>query len=1083
MKISRTEFITLMALGAATPAALAAPDEDDERPAPGVHPRVYLTPAAVRRARENVKRHAWAKAERDAIVSEADSWLAKSDDWYRDNLPKPGACFAYGFTGCPICGGDWGWWSAADCSFERPGTVRCSGGHVLPDADHPDPGTGYVGKDGRTHYFVGSYNAWAIEKLIFGAANHLAYAYSVTGDARYAEKAARVLDRIAAIYPACDKGSWDYPSNPPSGRLDRPWYQVSRVLVHLTDQYDQIAPETAALDAPSVVGGLTRRRNIEENMLRNGAAYCYEQSRKYNLLNNGNADYMRGAMAVGLCLDIPEYVRYAVDSACGARALLDNNLDRDGKYFETSTLYADHSRELYLTFAEPLANFRGNADYPDGLDLYAHPRLRRFLLLHNLSQKCCGRTPRYGDSTPAPGKIEPKEDALFDARDLRSIERLYARTRDPRERRLVGDLLLAVTGGDVEGHRMRAASLNTVVGGGFTGDRAWLLFHAGRAPGGSPDAARKALAGRLSRTDLFGQKGVGVLRRGAGDRAQALLMRFGPTLNHGHLDDLNVNFFSHGYELTYDLGYGLGTTHTQVGFARQTVAHNLVVVDEKSQMGPGTGGSLHLLADLPGAGATQVMEASSEASYGALGVALYRRTVALIDGFLVDIFRVRGGKQHDYLFHGEGNRLSVSGVPLGPEEKGSLAGADVEWGNLQINDGDIAGHPNKPAWNPPPGNGYGFLTRVRRAESALNAPFRAEWEIDGRTRLRLTVAPESPEDAVLTAEAPGIVPAQPKAAYLVVRRRGENLASAYAAVAEPYAAPDGPAVTGVERLAVEGDDAGEIAPVALRIVRADGSRHLIYSSGDARARTASGERLAGRFVHARRDADGTLLSLEMVGGGTYAAEGWSVAMARDAWRGTISAVEDGEKGVLLLRADDGRELPATAALTGRVVTFSNPAYSRNTAYRIARVEKAGGGGGAARLFLDAPLDLGRAVVNDVPDARTLTTHVPHEYTRPNKRSADTGFLQGKRLRTAAASTRLVSVKQGVPVALTVEDSEGFRPGDVVRYWDVGEGDRFEVLTLVTLERTGSDRYRLAGDANEVLTEAPGSARIDRPGSR
>ena len=70
------------------------------------------------------------------------------------------------------------------------------------------------------------------------------------------------------------------------------------------------------------------------------------------------------------------------------------------------------------------------------------------------------------------------------------------------------------------------------------------------------------------------------------------------------------------------------------------------------------------------------MEASSEASYGALGVGVYRRTVALIDGFLVDLFRVRGGGQHDYLFHAAGTRLAVSGVPLGPEEKGSLAGPE-----------------------------------------------------------------------------------------------------------------------------------------------------------------------------------------------------------------------------------------------------------------------------------------------------------------------------------------------------------------------------------------------------------------------
>mgnify|MGYP003345418445 CR=1 FL=1 len=34
----------------------------------------------------------------------ADAALARPDDWYLKLLPAKGACFAYGFTGCPICG-------------------------------------------------------------------------------------------------------------------------------------------------------------------------------------------------------------------------------------------------------------------------------------------------------------------------------------------------------------------------------------------------------------------------------------------------------------------------------------------------------------------------------------------------------------------------------------------------------------------------------------------------------------------------------------------------------------------------------------------------------------------------------------------------------------------------------------------------------------------------------------------------------------------------------------------------------------------------------------------------------------------
>ena len=236
-----------------------------------------LTPADIGRARQNAARFPWAKAIADGILDVADEWAAKDDAWILAQVPGQGACFAYGFTGCPICGAGWGIWDKARASFDNPGHVTCDKGHVLPDAAHPDAGTGWVGPDGRIHYFVGSYNAWVIEKLTLTAAENLAYAYSLTGDERYAAKAALILDAVAAIYPSCDKGSWDYPSTPPSGRLDRPWYQVSRVLVRLIDHYDQIY-HSASLDGPSLTPGLTRRQNIETNMLRNGAAYCFEQS-------------------------------------------------------------------------------------------------------------------------------------------------------------------------------------------------------------------------------------------------------------------------------------------------------------------------------------------------------------------------------------------------------------------------------------------------------------------------------------------------------------------------------------------------------------------------------------------------------------------------------------------------------------------------------------------------------------------------------------------------------------------------------------------------------------------------------------
>jgi len=53
--------------------ALPVAARRDDAPA---HPRVYLTRADVERAKTNIQRHAWARAERDTIVRLADEWAA-----------------------------------------------------------------------------------------------------------------------------------------------------------------------------------------------------------------------------------------------------------------------------------------------------------------------------------------------------------------------------------------------------------------------------------------------------------------------------------------------------------------------------------------------------------------------------------------------------------------------------------------------------------------------------------------------------------------------------------------------------------------------------------------------------------------------------------------------------------------------------------------------------------------------------------------------------------------------------------------------------------------------------------------------
>lgn len=98
------------------------------------HPCVYMTVADVESARELMETQVWARNYADNVIAAADEAMAKSDGWYL------------------ICKTDWGTWGDARCSRDIPGRVTCDNGHVLPDAEHPDSGEGYIDPDDRVHY-------------------------------------------------------------------------------------------------------------------------------------------------------------------------------------------------------------------------------------------------------------------------------------------------------------------------------------------------------------------------------------------------------------------------------------------------------------------------------------------------------------------------------------------------------------------------------------------------------------------------------------------------------------------------------------------------------------------------------------------------------------------------------------------------------------------------------------------------------------------------------------------------------------------------------------------------------------------
>ena len=1040
------------------PRRLARPQRSEELDVLGgqPHPIVYINQEDLARARQNAEATDWGKAEKAKILAEAARWLKHDEDYWLGFLPPPGACYAYGFTACPICGSPCGTWGGARCVWDRPRTVACAEAHVLPDAEHPDDGTGYTASDGRIHYMVGSWNSWVTEQWTRGALPGLTHAFALTGDEKYARRAAFFFDALASIYAESTSGSWDYPSRPPSGRFARPWYQVARNLVVFVDAYDLIY-DSRALDEPSVrpgieatfpkgptaqqraVGttdakgrswpGMTRRENIDLNMMRDGAYYCYSHTFG-GMLHNGHADYMRGSLAVGVLLGIPEYVDHTIESPFSIYAMLANNADRDGRYYETALGYAMHARNLYLTFVGPLGNWRSEK-YPQGINLFDDPRMRSFYFLPDSVMNMAGHVPNFGDCGPDNRQRFPSE-LPFTARDIAFAEHLYAASSGPRKDDL-GKMLNHICGGRVEALR-RNSSI-----------RRWLLYHADPLPDSLGSKLDADLKDRVFGSWFLGQKGIVILRDGKGRDAQGALLRYGPSLNHGDLDDLGLLYYGKGWQLPYEIGYGLGSTHSQVGWASQTVSHSLVTVNEASQSG-GSGGSLHLFADLP---SLKLTEADSPLSYSSQGVRQYRRTVALVgrgkDQYLIDLFRVRGGNRHDYGIGVQGQDFTVQNVELGPQEEGSLAGTEHAWGEKIGRDGDIAGYPNKPYWHAPPGNGYGFFYDMRRGPA--KRPCQVDWSLGGdiQARFRVHLLPETETEVVL-AKAPGLYPHNRNASYLMARRKGPDLVSGFAAVMEPYAkatgadgSPAAPILDLAERVDIECEADSEVVPIGVHLRRHGRDEYLFSAGPDAHektAQTAFGEvrwRGAALFVAVEGKSIRTLAT---IGAWDVRLDGRPCGPKQGIFSGRVVGLNHEERWV---ETDSQFSSDENAA---PIVCFSSPGYSRKTAYRIYDLRPTADG---TRISLGPqPMLLGQGRVHQIEPGAILSD-VPHDYGRSVVGGSNPRFFDGKLVTSqSGASTHIKTMQFGNPTKLQVESAEGFQAGDTLYYYDVQKGDRLTI---------------------------------------
>jgi hypothetical protein len=345
----------------------------------------------------------------------------------------------------------------------------------------------------------------------------------------------------------------------------------------------------------------------------------------------------------------------------------------------------------------------------------------------------------------------------------------------------------------------------------------------------------------------------------------------------------------------------------------------------------------------------------------------------------------------------------------------------------------------------------------------MTGPVTAEWQADDDARVRMILAP-GPQTEIITADAPGIKPSYPRADFVIARRQGKDLASAFASVIELFS--EAAQVLSVEPVPLGDDDIGsakrsfvtgdnEIAARCLLIKRRAGASDYLYSALDDGTRSSSGLTLGGKFILARAK-DGALEALYLVGAREFQGLGWTVKAETAGWDGGVEDV-DIEESVLTTVAD----LPVDGRLDGAVITFSNPAYSRTTSYRVAKITKADG---RTRITLDEAVVLGKGEATEVKGQNTLSSRIPHEYARSVYRQ-ESGFFRGKLIRSVSgAETHIVRATPGKALELEVENASAFKPGETFHYIDIQKGDRFRIDAVGRLERLPSGEYRYSGTA-------------------
>ena len=999
------------------------------------------------RARRNRAATAWGRAQAKKIIDDASWWLGKDDAFIYRMIPtqNPRAISPSYERGCPIhgggrkcmrtntsleyrwqcvIGGEW-WYNGAivhNPATGEPVEVRDEDDGWIAPQGFANPGTIYHFNSAWRYYVLSKLFFHPYEKTILShdaytgdtAVLQLSRAFAITGDDRYAHIAGVMLNRLAEVYRFYN-GTVDEQRPLTRGYVVQvSWEEmlIYNCMVACDIVMDSMLNDDALLtffgskgDCDYNSDGRVDFEDVRYNIRHNLFGYMYEWLHRAMAIQTGDYIIREGLVlcALGEMLGNEELVDEAVEGRYGLAVNLTNNTFRDGKWWYDAPGYSVSS--ITRTILDRLFSMKGTRRQPD-----SRLRIRESIeFARNIY--CDGRIPAIGDTGGGDLRIK-----VLDPLANCDVEELaYIHTGDDEYR----NRLLAMSEGDVDGIRERYADAN-------------LLFHAEPICG--------TAGPYVPLTTIFHDSGIAILRTGSDIATRKhLVLNYGKgSSGHGHRDKLGINLIAFGYDLACDLGYPTTFTHDKVdSWEKHTASHATVCIDGQAQ--EIATGSLRFYGRTPG---MQAVCASGERAYPGCAE-VYERTLVMVDApgsntYVVDLFRVRGGSTHDYIFRslsgndGENFRLEFpAGAETVRQVRGTAAGEDVAFGTSP---------------------GLGYIKDVSR--TVCDGMWSAAWRAGDaeNTGIRLTMIGQPGREIVNgKGEGFGFFGQSPWDACAAVRQSAGGGESIFAGVLEPFQGE--PFVRSVEALEVSGGIGAK--------VRLDGRvDYVLHRLETGAVCTAEIDGIPVAF-----DAEVARISMYDSGRrgldfvqGIRLRFGDEVLACGPIPAGRIEAIDPEDRFVIVAQeSGDG-------IAEGDVVVFRNPAYTCNSSYEVLTAESMDRN--RYRLGLHMSFNLSEGVVRSVDSARGLFA----TDTCMTKLSACPGLFDGKAIRSGGKTVGAIEtagpdiLKQDerpfesgmgneAPATGTLSyfrfndpsPDTGLNVGDRFMVCDLNAGDRFTVM--------------------------------------